>query len=642
MRSSPLRCCSLLWLLFLAPVALAGDEPSPEPLRLEEVVVSSPPIVKENRVTRYGQSTSVVSREQIEELAAQNLTSALRRVPGVNISRYNPIGSYGGGDAGAVFIRGLGSGRPGAEVATMIDGIPRFVGVWTHPLVDIMSLDVTDRISVHKSPEPVLFGNMAYGAVDVVTRRRREEGFESRILSSYGSHRTSVVLAEHAGKVEAFDYFMTGSHRESDGHRRNADGDVSSYSARLGYEIDEGWFGSFLFLHTDSWANDPRPEGEPDLPRTERFVTDNEFYLLTLAHDHERAEGHLKLYYEDGYNDWEQWDTVAGEPFDCITHYDNYGFRVRETLEPWPEGEVLLGYDHDVYGGHTREKHPGEVRMEEDEALRNRAPYVLLSHAFGDEPRVIPSVGVRYNDARDFDDEWGWQAGLVAQVGDTTLHASYAHGYNLPGVYAAVRYAGWGLGDDWKDLDAETIDHFELGVAQDFADWLRADVVLFRDEVEDALRFVPPPPPPPSFANLGDYEITGGEASVASEPLKGLQVFAGAAYLDPDPNDVPNAPRWTFVVGLDCAPVPRLSLNLDVEWVDERYVLNPRFTEEQEDVGAYYLVNARVGYMVDLGSESSTLELFLVGENLTDHEYEHRPGYPMPGASVTVGADLHF
>jgi iron complex outermembrane receptor protein len=74
--------------------------------------------------------------------------SALRRVPGLTISRYNPIGSYGGGDGGAVFVRGQGSGRPGAEITMMVDGIPKFVGVWTHPLLDLLSVDLVHQVDV--------------------------------------------------------------------------------------------------------------------------------------------------------------------------------------------------------------------------------------------------------------------------------------------------------------------------------------------------------------------------------------------------------------------------------------------------------------------------------------------------------------
>ena len=43
----------------------------------------------------------------MDNLNAADLGTALRRTPGVNISRYNPIGSFGGAEGGGIFIRGM-------------------------------------------------------------------------------------------------------------------------------------------------------------------------------------------------------------------------------------------------------------------------------------------------------------------------------------------------------------------------------------------------------------------------------------------------------------------------------------------------------------------------------------------------------
>jgi outer membrane cobalamin receptor len=54
------------------------------------------------------------------------------------------------------------------------------------------------------------------------------------------------------------------------------------------------------------------------------------------------------------------------------------------------------------------------------------------------------------------------------------------------------------------------------------------------------------------------------------------------------------------------------------------------------------LVNGRVGLplaRLGLGVDG---EIFLVGENLADEEYEYRIGYPMPGRAVNLGLELSF
>lgn len=141
---------------FVAAQPAPQQDPSPSPsaaslpLRVPSthVLVEASPILSEVRSEPLAGSVVSVGREQIEDLNAGDIASALRRLPGVVISRYNPVGSYGGGDGGAVFVRGQGAGRPGAEIVTLVDGIPKFVGVWTHPLLDTLSVDLVERVDV--------------------------------------------------------------------------------------------------------------------------------------------------------------------------------------------------------------------------------------------------------------------------------------------------------------------------------------------------------------------------------------------------------------------------------------------------------------------------------------------------------------
>ena len=151
-----------------SPAKPATDATPAPPRVKEEVTITATPILEGIRVDSLAGTISTVGREQIEDLNAQDIASALRRVPGMAISRYNPVGSYGGGDGGAVFVRGQGAGRPGAEISTMVDGVPKFVGVWTHPLLDLLSVDLVRQVDVYKGAQPVLLGNMAFATVDLV------------------------------------------------------------------------------------------------------------------------------------------------------------------------------------------------------------------------------------------------------------------------------------------------------------------------------------------------------------------------------------------------------------------------------------------------------------------------------------------
>ena len=107
----------LFFIFFSIPVIAAeeNDAKHEEAVTMPEVVVVASPIIEGNQVNDSGSQVTIVQQKQISDLNAQDLPSALRRTPGVVISRYNPVGSFGGDDGGAVYIRGMGSSRPGAE-----------------------------------------------------------------------------------------------------------------------------------------------------------------------------------------------------------------------------------------------------------------------------------------------------------------------------------------------------------------------------------------------------------------------------------------------------------------------------------------------------------------------------------------------
>ncbi len=601
------------------------------------LTVEDSPIVGGSQLDLSGSLVTTVGEQQIEDLYAQDLTSALRRVPGVVISRYNPIGAFGGGDGGAFFIRGQGSGRPGAEIVMLTDGIPRFVGIWTHPLIDVANIDTVHSIDIYRSAQPVIIGNMAFGAVNMSTPRRTSVGSGGRFIGSFGSFDTVIGSLEYGGRSESFDYYVTAGHRQSDGHRDNADGEITAASGRLGFQLTDAWSLSLFYEHTSSSVSDPRAVGAPPIPIVPTYDIDNDFVLAVIGHDHDRWTGTVKLYFDAGTFDWLQWSGAEQHDYHSITDSTNYGVHWRETVGPWDGGELVVGLDHDIYGGEFVERHPADDRLATDLEFRNTAPYVMLSHTFGDDVTITPSAGVRYNDSRYFGNEWGGQAGITVGFADHALYANYAHGFNLPGVYAAVQYSGWGRGDQWQDLEAEIIDHVEIGWLASFGRTLRLTASLFRDEVDNAIRFVPPPPPPPLFANIGAYTVNGLEVSLQMEPTERLALFLGGTYSDADPETVPNLPQGTAVGGLTWTGRRAWRVNLDLQWIDDRYVLNPRFAPGQAPVDDYFLANAKLSLPWRLFGLDLDGSVFVFGENLLDEDYQHRLGYPMPGAMVQVG-----
>ena len=86
-------------LLSRVPPAPAQEPAKPQepPKKQTEVVITATPLVESTQVSPYGDSAVRVGGEQIDLQNAQDLATALSRVPGITMTRHNVIGAFGGG-----------------------------------------------------------------------------------------------------------------------------------------------------------------------------------------------------------------------------------------------------------------------------------------------------------------------------------------------------------------------------------------------------------------------------------------------------------------------------------------------------------------------------------------------------------------
>ena len=240
--------------------------------------------------------------------------------------------------------------------------------------------------------------------------------------------------------------------------------------------------------------------------------------------------------------------------------------RASEALAPRPGTEVVLGLDQGTQSGQATEKWPFGNRLGREVTFRSMSPYAMVRQSIGrstgggsgESWRFTPSAGVRYTDSGEFSGHWGWQTGAKAERGAFEAYANFARAYNLPGTYVVVLYDLWGRPGEWKNLEAEQLDHGEVGISLSWPAPHRAHLTVsaFHDEVNDALRFVPPviPPPPPfqppRFENSGGYITRGIEANLSVGLTPDLDLFTGGTWNHPTPETVPNLPEWSWVSGV--------------------------------------------------------------------------------------------
>lgn len=625
--------------LGFAGAALAADETGKAAggaVKMNEEVVVAQPIIEGNQVTRYGGTKTIIGADQINDLNAQDVTSALRTTPGVTISRYNPIGSFGGGEGGAVYIRGMGGGRPGGEIKTTMDGVNLGNPVYNHGLMDLMPVSPAGSIEVIKGVQPTEMGS-GFGGVNVVPKRMTQEGYKTTVGTSYGSFNTFTESVEHGGKQGDFDYYLGQSWKRSDGHRNKSDGSLKDAFGSVGYQINRNWELKAFVLGSDNYAADPGPKIAPN-PREELYKTTNTLGTLTLANTFGMASGEVKLFLS---HVEAKWMDQSRNTKDTTMRGDTMGFKAKEALNLWQGGEILLGMDFERATGHQGTTFDNNARPTN---LGNKyttlSPRLAISHMFGDKNAyyLTPSAGARYFDNSIFGSDWAPHAGLVGGYKDTELHFSVARGINYPGLEVLAQ------GTNGAALKPEVMNHVEFGVAQKFSETLKADLNLFQDRGSN--RYMRPGFGA-AWVNTGRYEIQGAEGTVNWNPSKTLALYASGTWLNPSPSDLPYSPEWTWAAGGNWLFAKNFKLSADAQYVDSmnaltrsRATLNPA---NRLKVVQYFLLNAKLSYLLDAGTLGTKGgEIYLAGDNLTNSNYCTRPDYPMPGIGVTVGMNLTF
>ena len=611
-------------------------------VQLEKVEVVAAPIVDDTQLDASAHRTVIVGAEQIEALNAQDLASALRRTPGVAITRYNAVGSFGGGEGGAVLIRGIGSSRPGGEVVTLVDGVPNYNAVFNHPLLDLMSVDAASHIEVAHRASPVAAGNM-FASINLAPPQAEKEGASAEAMLMAGSHGALSEKVSAGYKDDAFNVFAVQSHREADGHRPDSDGELNNYLLHLGWKPAANWEVRYLLNRTDNKATDPGPEAGSGLPATrgDVYLTENWLHALTVSWDGERASGHLKGYVNEGEATWLR--RATSNNADSLNEFKLSGVRWRETLK-LAAGEFVIGADYDLMAGQSISVPPGaapSVTFGPDE-FSLFSVYAGWSRTWETGNwRVTPSMGARWYDHDEFGRTTGAEAGLVLRRGQQQWHVAANRAVKFPGLDVAAFsvVAIPALGQSWRTLGPETLDQYELGWRGEFERGTVVELMVFRNEGRDRYVFVPPPPPPFRFLNLEAFTTEGAELAVTVRPMETISLFGAVSVLEVTPDDLPYAPELMLTGGATWRIGESWTLNVDASYVSEQRAASQARANgapNLERVDAFALVNARLAWNFKRG------EVFIAGENLLDRDYRYRPGYPMPGVGGSLGVKVKF
>ena len=567
-------------------------------------------------------SVTVVGRGTIEADGAPNvLRAAARHAPGLFLQTRGTTGfGVSPGAGGAVSIRGV-SGQPNTRVLVLIDGQPQFMGLFGHPIADTYLSSDVERVEVVRGPAAARFGtNAMAGAINLITRTPDRPGAHATLRTGYGSAATLSQGAAAGYRHERWSLFASLNHDRTEGVRRDRDDAfrMLSGSAKGTFTLSDRFRLQADASLLDARFNDPGPlHGTAPSDSVRDYLRGR--VAASATNDFGAVGGALMLYRSFGEHDFS-----GGFASSDV----NAGILFFQHVRPI-EGTVLtLGLERKWHGGRADVTTPGGViALMPDERLREFDAYALA------EVDLLPSLhlsgGLRRTRHSRYGAEWIPSAGAAFRPGSSTrLRISAAKGFRSP--LPVDLFIGAVAN---PELQPERLWSYEAGAEQYLLRrTLRVDVALFRSEGSNLIQVVGGPGRTPRRQNTGTLSNRGVEVEADYAPRPAWRLSTRYAYVHLDAPAL-LAPEHDLRVEGSYRH-GRYRVHLGTQWVDGLYTRLPPDGAVRE---RYLLVDARVDARLRPG-----LLVYARGENLLDRSYHIDYGYPMPGATLFVGAELRL
>ena len=584
-------------------------------VRLEDVVVTGSKIEISRKLVPL--SVSQVSRKDIENSGQINILPALNTyVPGIFVTERNVLGfGVSTGGSGAVSMRGV-SGSPNTEILMLIDGHPQYQGIFGHPLADAYVASDVEKVEIIHGPASILYGSNAMGgAINIITKKQREDGLKINLGAAFGSFDTQKYYGTIGYKKDQLSVFASVNHDQTDGIRANTDFNITNGYTKVGYVLSKHLeltadFSIAKFNGNDNGSIYAAPAPfNIDITRGKTSVS--------LENKNDKLEGAFKLYHNFGTHD-------LSDGFHSTDH--NSGLMFYQTLKLFTGNTITVGTDIKQYGGKVNQTAVKDSLITVNES----AVYAYAQQALLDN--VSLSAGLRLEHNSKYGTELIPFAGLTYNPSlYTTIKTSVSKGFRSPTIMEMYLYA------PNPDLKPERMMNYEVSWLQSaLENRLQFDFTAYLIKGTNLIEVTPGVPPVMTRKNLGAFTNKGLEFSAKYFLTKNLYLNVNYSYLNLE-KPVLAAPRQQFNINVNYT-YKIWTLNVSSQYIEKLYTSivtsqNQLITKTLN----YNLLNARLS-----AKPIKSLELFVAGNNLLNQKYEINYGYPMPGIYFNTGFNVRL
>ncbi len=603
-------------------------------LELDEVLVSAGRVPVESE--KVGRAHTVISGEELETSQIRYVADALRRVPGLAVSR---SGSFGG----LTQIRVRGS--EGNHVLVLIDGVE--VASTSGGEYDFGGLQAADieRIEVLRGPQSALYGsNATSGVIHIITKGGLRNDYRFTAQSELGSDGTELGRLGVQGGGETFDFALSGSYRKTDGFNISSQGDEddgdknTTLNGKLNWDLSDDVSLDLNLRYvdrdsdTDNQSSGVVVDSVGSYVKTEEVyagaglnwaLLDGQFVQKTQAEFSElksRGSGSFGSY---GNNDHRY----------HLSHQGTYFFDTSDDAKHSLTGAVEA--ERETYQNAFPTLNPSQRGTRERDLLGYAAEY---KGEFSE--RLFVSTAVRHDDNDDFKDATTYSASAAYLWSDsgTRLHGSFGKGVTNPTFFEQFGFIPATFTGN-PNLKPEENNGWDIGVEQAFMDdLLIVDLTYFNERLENEIKTQSNT----AINQDGTSDREGAELSVQLNLTDDLYVKGSYTYLeafDPDGQEEVRRPMHSGAVNVAYSFDNRKgNFFVDTIFNGEMQDSDFRtFPSTRVSLDSYTVVNVGADYQIN-----DQFQVYGRVENLLNEEYEEVFGYNTQGITSFVGVKATF
>lgn len=611
-----------------------------------------PIIVTADRVSQRSRealsSVTVITREEIDAMHADNLADVLRLVPGAQIQQSGAIGNLT-----QVRLRGTES----SHVLFLVNGVeindPFFGGY------DIahLSSDEIERVEIVRGTQTALYGADAIGGVVNVILRENGGAGRLRFSGEAGEYGLKKFTAGVSGDESGISYALNVSHLESDGLNWRDAYHNTSASAVARFNSGDETSVSFGLLFTEYYKELPfsyyfdysdmsyRQYIDPNNAQEGETVTG---YAQTSHVYRDRFTTSVRL--GSSYNRLRNTNAPDSDPGfeDTSLNTKKLDLLVDERIDLWKRTTLLLSWQWQDENASRLDNNLYAAFTSIDKRITTSALSASLHAGFGGGIKLL--AGVRSDNPSLFSSHISPQIHAAARVPgtDTRIRAGWSEGFRVP-TLSDLYFPQYGN----PLLKPETAVSYEAGFDQPlplpgFLADASLGVTFFRLDITDMIAF---------------NELTWVKENIAEAHYRGLELeytsqlgargILRAAYTHQRARGIEQdlehrlvrRPRDAASLFIAFKPGSASELSAEYVYTGSQLIALTFVTHEGEEVNAGETLSSHGVFTV--GAEytvprrytfAGESTLFIRVMNLFDERYEEIRGYPAPGRTVVAGA----